>query len=99
MDLSLTEKTAVVTGAGAGIGLAVVRCLLAEGARVTAGSRKVTPELEQLARDHPLKTLAVDLSTPDGPAQLIEVAGPHVDILVNNVGIAPPRLDGFLQVT
>jgi NAD(P)-dependent dehydrogenase (short-subunit alcohol dehydrogenase family) len=99
MDLALHDKTAVVTGAGAGIGLAIVRGLVAEGAHVTAGSRRVTPELEELSRDDAVETLAVDLSTPEGPADLIEAAGPHIDILVNNVGLAPPRLDGFLEIT
>jgi NAD(P)-dependent dehydrogenase (short-subunit alcohol dehydrogenase family) len=41
----------------------------------------------------------VDLSTVDGPAQLVAAAGDRIDVLVNNVGAAPPRLDGFLAVT
>ena len=39
MDLHLTDKVAVVTGANKGIGLATTEALLAEGARVVAGSR------------------------------------------------------------
>jgi NAD(P)-dependent dehydrogenase (short-subunit alcohol dehydrogenase family) len=94
MDLELTGKVAVVTGAGKGIGLAIARALAAEGAHVVAGSRTVTPELAEVA-----DAVAVDLSTTDGPAELVARAGDRVDVLVNNVGVAPPRLAGFLAVT
>ena len=39
MDLHLSGKTAVVTGASKGIGLAVTRALVEAGAHVVAGSR------------------------------------------------------------
>jgi NAD(P)-dependent dehydrogenase (short-subunit alcohol dehydrogenase family) len=42
MDLNLKDKIAVVTGASKGIGLAIVKALAREGARVFAGSRTVT---------------------------------------------------------
>jgi NAD(P)-dependent dehydrogenase (short-subunit alcohol dehydrogenase family) len=41
----------------------------------------------------------VDLADASGPADLIERAGPPIDILVNNVGSAPARTGGFLSVT
>ena len=94
MDLGLAGKVAVVTGAGKGIGLAIARGLHAEGVRVVAGSRTVTPELAAVA-----DAITVDLGTPEGPALLVARARDRVDILVNNVGVAPPRPDGFLAVT
>ena len=96
MDYGLAGKVAVVTGAGKGIGLAVTTALAAEGVRVVAGSRSVTPELAALDNVEPV---AIDLSTAVGPAQLVAAAGTRVDILVNNVGSAPVRTAGFLGVT
>lgn len=99
MDLGLREKVAVVTGAGRGIGLAVTRALIDEGAHVIAGSLKPSPELDSLAATGAVQFLQVDLSHPDGPARLVTEAGSRLDILVNNVGAVSPRPDGFLQVT
>ena len=101
MDLSLTGRHAVVTGAGRGIGLAITAALAAEGAHVTAGSLTVTDELRALADRGGVTPLAVDLATPEGPARLVDTAlanGP-LDIVVNNVGAAPVRLDGFEAIT
>ncbi len=99
MDLELDGKTVIVTGAGKGIGLATVRAFVDAGARVVAGSREVTVALAQLAARGSASAVAVDLSTGDGPDELVASAGPRIDVVVNNVGIAPPRLDGFLAVT
>jgi NAD(P)-dependent dehydrogenase (short-subunit alcohol dehydrogenase family) len=96
MDLQLAGKTAVVTGASKGIGLAIVQALTAEGVQVTAGARHFG-ELPAGVR-----AVEADLSTPDGPARLIEdAAGAYgrLDILVNNVGAAHPRPGGFLSIT
>jgi NAD(P)-dependent dehydrogenase (short-subunit alcohol dehydrogenase family) len=98
MDLNLTDKVAVVTGAGNGIGLAITRALTEEGAFVVAGSR-TTEKLDGLMRVVPV---AIDLSPADAPAGLIQRAVDEyggVDVLVNNVGAARMRLDGFLATS
>ncbi len=97
MDLGLTGKVAVVTGASKGIGLAVVEALVAEGMLVVAGARS-TAALEGIAG---VTAMAVDLSGPDGPPALVERAiAEHgrVDVLVNNVGAVRLRVDGFLAI-
>ena len=97
MDLELSGRVAVVTGASKGIGLAVARTLHDEGAHVVATSRTRTPELGDILH------VPADLMDPDAPAEVIaravETYG-GVDILVNNAGGPPPgdRLphEGFL---
>jgi NAD(P)-dependent dehydrogenase (short-subunit alcohol dehydrogenase family) len=55
-------RVAVVTGAGRGIGLAIVRALADDGFTVVAGSRTVTDAL----RDATPHALEADLAAPDG---------------------------------
>jgi NAD(P)-dependent dehydrogenase (short-subunit alcohol dehydrogenase family) len=101
MDLGLEGRVAVVTGASKGIGLAITRALVAEGVRVVAGARETSEQLDELAQKGSVQQVLVDLSTPDGPADLVAAAldGGGVDILVNNVGQVSPALNGFLMVT
>jgi NAD(P)-dependent dehydrogenase (short-subunit alcohol dehydrogenase family) len=98
MDLRLTDKVAVVTGANKGIGFAITEALVAEGAYVVAGSLS-TENLEGLDRVTPL---AVDLVAEDGPALLVQKAideHGRLDVLVNNVGAVRIRVDGFLATS
>jgi NAD(P)-dependent dehydrogenase (short-subunit alcohol dehydrogenase family) len=101
MQLGLEGKVAVVTGASRGIGLAATRALTSEGAHVVAGARTRSAELDALVGTGTAESVAVDLSTPSGPADLAAAALAHgkIDILINNVGAAHPRLGGFLTIT
>ncbi|HEX4353661.1 MAG TPA: SDR family NAD(P)-dependent oxidoreductase, partial [Polyangiales bacterium] len=95
MDLKLTGKVAVVTGASKGIGLAIVRALAAEGATVIAGAR-TTKSLQDLQG---VTAVEVDLATPEGPGKLVQRAiddHGRLDVLVNNMGAVRLRLEGFL---
>jgi NAD(P)-dependent dehydrogenase (short-subunit alcohol dehydrogenase family) len=101
MELQLDGQRAVVTGASKGIGLAITRALADESVRVVAGARGSSPELDELVSGESVRTVAVDLSTVDGPAELVGAVlqdGP-LDILVNNVGGVKPRLAGFGEVS
>ena len=98
MDLSLSDKIAIVTGSSRGLGLASARALVAEGCRVcicARGSERLAEaavEVEASAKK-PNMVLAVqaDLSTADGVALVVDrtvEAFGGLDILVNNVGRA-----------
>ena len=82
----LDGRTALVTGAASGIGLATARQLAAAGARVVV-SDLAGPKLEEAAAGIPAGTaVAADLSSRSDVAELIDRAGP-VDLLVNNAGL------------
>ena len=90
MDLGLQGKTALVTGASAGIGRGIATALAREGARlaVVARRRKLLEELQaELGQD--LVIVACDLLEDDSAARIADAAlgglG-SVDILVNNAG-------------
>lgn len=102
MDLGLDGSVAVITGASKGIGLAITRALVAEGAYVVAGARDPSDELKAVVEAGRAEFVQVDLGIPEGPADLVAAAlsrHQRIDVLVNNVGAAAPRTDGFLAVT
>ncbi|MFF2052379.1 SDR family NAD(P)-dependent oxidoreductase [Leifsonia sp. NPDC058194] len=87
-------KTAIVTGAGSGIGKATALRLASEGARVV-GSDISAERLTALVEENPgleIVTVAGDVSSEDTIAKLLEAAGGRVDALANVAGI----MDGFL---
>jgi NAD(P)-dependent dehydrogenase (short-subunit alcohol dehydrogenase family) len=99
MNVDLAGQTAIVTGASRGIGLAITKAFADSGARVIAGARKSSAELDALAAGGAVRVHQADLAAPGGPAGLTALAGDRIDILVNNVGGAPARTGGFLSIT
>ncbi len=98
MDLSLTDKVAIVTGSSRGLGLASARALVAEGCRVCVCARgaeqlaEAALEVEAAARrPNMVKAVQADVSTTAGVelviAATVEAFG-GLDVLVNNVGRA-----------
>lgn len=96
-------KTALVTGASSGIGLALATSLANRGANLIITARS-EDKLKQLALELGKKGISVqvfsnDLSQPDAAQQLfeqIEKAGLQVDLLVNNAGFG--KWGEFLEV-
>jgi 3-oxoacyl-[acyl-carrier protein] reductase len=92
MDLGLSGRTAIVSGASSGMGLAIARSLAGEGANVAMFARR----REQLEREaEQIGALAVrgDLTSPSDHERLVQrtlAAFGGIDILVNNGG-GPPR--------
>ena len=91
MTQLFADKTAIVTGAGSGIGRATALILAARGARVIATDLSA-PRLADLTKTAPgITTITGDVADRALPAQLVDMAG-TVDILINNAGI----MDAFL---
>jgi NAD(P)-dependent dehydrogenase (short-subunit alcohol dehydrogenase family) len=90
MTNTLTGKTALVTGATAGIGYSIARQLAAEGANVVVHGRnaergaKAVQDIENAGGT--ARFISADVSDAADVRRLADEAGP-VDILVNNAGI------------
>ncbi|HEY7029590.1 MAG TPA: SDR family NAD(P)-dependent oxidoreductase [Gemmatimonadales bacterium] len=92
--IALAGKTAVVTGAGRGIGAACARALAGAGARVVLGARtresveRVAADLQKLG--HEAAATACDVTDPASVAGLARFSAERfgeVTILVNNAGV------------
>jgi 3-oxoacyl-[acyl-carrier protein] reductase len=87
----MTNRTAFITGASRGIGLACARALAQAGARVILAARD-TAKLEAASKEIPNSTwVAIDLSSADSIKEAFQKAG-KVDILVNNAAITKDGL-------
>jgi NAD(P)-dependent dehydrogenase (short-subunit alcohol dehydrogenase family) len=95
----LEDRVAVVTGGGSGIGLASVRRLAAEGARVVVGD--VDAGSGAAAADEVGGLFVkVDVTVDDQVAALFQAAADTyggVDVAFNNAGISPPEDDSVLD--
>src|SRR5471032_1699142 len=90
MDLGISGKTALVTGASAGIGRAIAKSLAAEGVKLAVVARR-RPLLETLQAEIGAKLVIIecDFMQEDAPKAIADAALAglgSVEILVNNAG-------------
>jgi NAD(P)-dependent dehydrogenase (short-subunit alcohol dehydrogenase family) len=92
MDLQLKNKTAFISGSTAGIGFAIAKALLVEGASVILNGRSqknidlATRQLKVLVPHAKVSGIVADFRNP-GAMDFIKKNIDQVDILINNVGI------------
>ncbi|NOD83196.1 SDR family oxidoreductase [Ruegeria sp. HKCCD6119] len=94
MDLGIQGKRALVCASSKGLGLGCAEALAAAGVNLVMNARGpevLEAEAARLRSEHgvEVQTVACDVTTPDGQAQVIEAAQ-GVDILVTNAGGPPP---------
>src|SRR6476659_3597321 len=113
MEMNLSGKTAIVTGASSGIGAATTRKLREAGVRVAGGARRT----ERVDAD---VSLSLDVTDEASSAAFVEAAVAElggIDILFNNAGpavgrvpfeessgeveatVLPTNVDGVLRIT
>jgi 3-oxoacyl-[acyl-carrier protein] reductase len=99
VDLGLSERVAVVTGASRGIGLATADQLATEGAHVLLVARN-EEELQRAAErchargEGSVDWLAIDVTDPSAPERILACSTEQLgglDILVNNAGTSQAR--------
>ena len=104
MDLGLRDKTAVISGGSAGIGLACAMAMAGEGCRIAMVARNAQ-RLEAAAAEvrkrsgREVHAIPADLSSLEGVEAMIDTAHAllgRIDILVNNAGSI--RAGAFLEI-
>jgi 3-oxoacyl-[acyl-carrier protein] reductase len=89
----LDGKTAVITGGGRGIGLAIASAFVAEGARVVLGDVELAAAHKaavELGGGRVAQAVKADVTRASDVQQLIDIAGAEfgsLDVMVNNAGI------------
>src|ERR1700732_4817580 len=104
MDLQMNGKTALVTGASAGIGKAIAFALAREGVDVAICARRMEPleaAASQIVRETNRKIVAIpaDLTKPVDAEAFVKEAHTalgRIDILVNNAGSSPGGVLDYL---
>ena len=106
-------KTAIITGAGSGIGLATAKLLADAGMAIVGVGRdaaKLKVLEETIGDPARLAAISVDITTKDAPRRIVDAALERfgrIDFLVNNAGIGSPKplhetddetLDYFLDI-
>ena len=95
--MKLSDKVAIITGAGRGIGRAIAIAFAKEGSKVALASRTVSElkETARLIKEYHSQSIVIptDVTEPTSVAEMVrETISQYgrVDILVNNAGIAGP---------
>ena len=93
------RKTALVTGAGSGIGRAVAQACLREGYNVVLAGRRLDPLRESVAlagaSDAATLCVSTDVSVPDQVTSLFDAALAkfgRLDVVFNNAGAGAPPI-------
>src|SRR3954471_10945495 len=93
MDLKLTGRTALITGASKGIGLALAKWFAAEGVNLCLVARSgdllaTAAEAIRKSAQVNVQTLVADMSDTAAREKVFRTF-PDVDILINNAGAVP----------
>ncbi|KAB8330035.1 SDR family oxidoreductase [Scytonema tolypothrichoides VB-61278] len=102
MDLKLHGKSALVSASTAGIGFAIAQGLAQEGVSVIITGRssgRVEEAIAKITQTNPeakISGVVADLAKKEGAQQVFQQV-PHIDILVNNLGVYEPK--AFSDIT
>ncbi|WP_296476933.1 SDR family oxidoreductase [Roseinatronobacter sp.] len=96
MDMGIAGKRALVCASSKGLGRGCAEALAAEGVHLVMnarGSEALEEAAAAIRAAHGVEvvTVAADITTEEGRAKVLKVAG-NVDILVNNAGGPPPGM-------
>ncbi len=95
MDLGISSRTALITGAAGGMGAATAKFLLEEGVRVIltdVDGKQLAETAETLGGSERVQTIVADLTKEEGIEALVNGAK-NVDILVHTAGITGAKGD------
>ncbi len=101
MDLGISSRTALITGAAGGMGASVARFLLNEGTRVVLtdiDEEQLAQTAKNLGNSDRVSTIVADLTTDEGIQQLNGKVNVAIDILVHTAGITGAKGDPLEEV-